>query len=71
MKIRKKIIIKALKNGIYIKSMPSGEIKHFKVRLSYVNNEWFFTSMQNNMCVDVKSYKKNWWLNSEVLEDDK
>ena len=65
------VITYRVKNGIYIKSMPSGKIKQFKVRLSYVNNEWFFTSMQNDMCVYVKSFKKNWWLNSEVLEDDR
>lgn len=61
-------LFKALKDGIYIIDMPSQDkLKHFKVRLSYVNNTWFFTSIKNDMCVDVKSYNKNWALTKEEL----
>ena len=61
------VVFKAVQNGIYTKNLPSENIiKQFNLQLSNIQTEWYL--FNNIMCVNLKDYKKTWWLKEDRSE---
>ena len=61
------VVFIALANGIYVEDLPSEDlIKQFGLKLSNVETEWYLSS--NVMCVNLKDYKKCFWLRKDKSE---
>lgn len=61
------VMFKALKKGIFTKDLPSEKIVKWYGRLSNVETEWYLSD-DNKVCVNIKGYKKTWWLKEDKSE---
>lgn len=61
------VVFKALKNGIFTKDLPSEKIVKWYGRLSNVETEWYLSD-DNKVCINLKGYKKTWWLKEDKSE---
>lgn len=61
------VVFKALKNGIFTKDLPSEKIVKWYGRLSNVETEWYLSD-DNKVCINLKGYKKTWWLREDRSE---
>lgn len=61
------VVFKALKNGIFTKDLPSEKIVKWYGRLSNVETEWYLSD-DNKVCINLKGYKKTWWLKEDKRE---
>ena len=61
------VVIKALKDGIYTLDLPREDlIKQVDLKLSNRETEWYLINMI--MVVNLKDYKKTWWLKEDKSE---
>ena len=61
------VVFKALKHGIFTKNLPSEKIVKWYGRLSNVETEWYLSD-DNKVCINLKGYKKTWWLREDRSE---
>ena len=61
------VVFKALTNGIYVKDLPSENlIKQLGLKLSSIETECYLSN--KTMCVNVRDYKKSFWLRNDKSE---
>ena len=63
------MIKEALKNGIYVKDLPSQEKLKFydNLKLSSVETEIYLTN-NKDLCVNVNDYGISFWLKGDLYE---